>query len=160
MKQILPIDVANIKELLMINGFDEPVTLNDLLFACFIIERISRRIHRSNLYVVTNIKTEGITYLLEFATTLHSQNFNQTCDEMILEYKLKNGKIVKPEKPSDLLIGNVYSELIWKVQQEDLVQTVIDVYNSPICKVIDNYKTLAYLDPTPVLVNAYYNKRY
>ena len=144
----------------MINGFDEPVTLNDLLFACFIIERISRRIHRSNLYVVTNIKTEGITYLLEFATTLHSQSFNQTCDEMILEYKLKNGKIVKPEKPSDLLIGNVYSELIWKVQQEDLVQTVIDVYNSPICKMIDNYKTLAYLDPTPVLVNAYYNKRY
>ncbi len=144
----------------MINAFDEPVILNDLLFACFIIERIGRRIHQSNLYVVSKIKTEGITYLLEYATTLHCQNFDQTCDEMIAEYSLKNGNVTKPEKPSDLQIGRVYSDLIWKVQHDDLVQSVIDVYNSPICKTIDNYETLAYSEPAPVLVNAYYNKHF
>lgn len=144
----------------MINAFDEPVILNDVLFACFIIERISRKIHQSNLYVVSAIKSEGVTYLLEYATTLHCQDPDQTCNEIIEEYHLKSGNVIKPEKPSDIQMGRVYSDIIWKVQKDDLVQAVIDVYKSPICKKIDDYETLAYLDPPPVLANAYYRKSF
>ncbi len=143
----------------MQNAFDEPVILNDVLFACFIIERISRRIHQSNLYVVSNINKGGITFLLEFATTLHCQDFDQTCDEMINEYHLKKGNVSKPERPSDLQIGNVYSDLIWAVKQDDLAQSIIDVYRNPICKILDDYTTQAYSEPISALVKTYYNQQ-
>lgn len=140
----------------MKNNFNENVTRNDVEFTCFIIERISRILHQSNQYVIDNIGYDGIEYLLSFACMLHSQNFDQTCNEIIDKYHLISGVISKPNKPTDLYMASVYSNIIWNVQTKDLVDSVISVYNNPICEVIDDYETSAHYEPLPTLVKAYY----
>ena len=144
----------------MKNYFEEEVTLNDIKFTCFIIEKISRKINQTNLYVVQNLGYEGVKYLLSFACMLHSQNFDQTCNELIEEYRLAIGNITKPNKPTDLYMASVYSNLIWNVKKEDLVASVIDVYENPICETIDDYETSAHYEPLPTIVQAYYDKTF
>ena len=61
--------------------------------------------------------------------------------------------------PSDTQMGKVYARLVESVsdQGKDLVQTIIDVYNSPICDAIDNYNSSAYYEPSYVQARAYHN---
>ena len=40
--------------------FDEEITENDLYFLCYMIERVARKLHQRNSYVVNHItKTDG-----------------------------------------------------------------------------------------------------
>ncbi len=43
---------------------DEEITENDLLFICYMIERVARRIHQKNSYVVNSIDDEDISHLI------------------------------------------------------------------------------------------------
>lgn len=124
----------------MINKYfeDEEIQQNDLFFMCSTIERVARKIHQRNKYVV---------------------------NDWINEYHLKKGtfniKDVDKELctiiPTPLDMGKVYMRLIvdTALANEDYVSGIIRVYNDGICKIIDNYTNGAFYEPSYVIARAY-----
>lgn len=146
---------------------DEEITFNDLYFVCYMIERIARNIKQSNWYVVSSIGSEGLARQLSIAETNHCLNPNQVVSDWKQEYNLVEGNVdvttvdseYTDKVPTALQMGKVYARLIDSItkQGHDLVQTILKVYSSPICKAIDNYNSSAYFEPSYVQLRAFYN---
>lgn len=151
----------------MTNQFfpDEQITDNDLYFLCYMIERIARKLHQENKYVVNSIAKDEWKRLISLADVLHCENPLKIEENWIEEYSLCKGnfditevdsELVK-EIPSETQMGKVYTRLILATLQpgEDYVDGLIRVYNDEICKTIDNYNCSAYYEPSYVIARAY-----
>lgn len=146
---------------------DEDITFNDLYFVCYMIERVARNIKQRNRSVVERIGSAGLAHQLSIAETSHCLNPEQVVNDWKEEYALSEGDvdvtIVDSEYtdkiPSATQMGLVYARLIDSVSKQglDLVQTIQDVYASPICDAIDNYNSSAYYEPSYVQTRAYLN---
>lgn len=145
---------------------DETITFNDLYFVCYMIERVARKIHQRNRYVVGQMGTDVLFHELSLAQVSHSLNPEQVEAEWIEKYSLEKGDFdvtdVDPEftdkVPSPTEMGKVYARLIESLDSEDnLPKTIVSVYNSPICDIIDNYNTGAYYEPSYVQTRAVMN---
>ena len=63
---------------------DEQIGFNDIYFVCYMIERVARRLHQSNRYVVEHLGAEGLERQLSIAQTNHCLNpvnGNQKCSD-------------------------------------------------------------------------------
>ena len=146
---------------------DEQITENDLYFLCYMIERVARKLHQKNKYVVNSRSKDEWMRLISLANVLHCENPLKIEAEWIDEYKLKKGNYditdVDPELvdeiPSETQIGKVYTRLILSTLQpdEDYIDGMIRVYNDAICDTIDNYNSSAYYEPSYVITRAYNN---
>ena len=146
---------------------DEQITENDLYFLCYMIERVARKLHQKNKYVVNSISKDEWMRLISLANVLHCENPLKIEAEWIDEYKLKKGNYditdVDPELvdeiPSETQIGKVYTRLILSTLQpdEDYIDGMNRVYNDAICDTIDNYNSSAYYEPSYVITRAYNN---
>ena len=146
---------------------DEEITFNDLYFVCYMIERVARSIKQRNRYVVESIGKDGLARQLSIAETNHCINPEQVVSDWKEEYKLVRGDVdvtktdieYTDKVPSATQMGKVYARLIDSVagQGRDLVQTIIDVYSSPICDAIDNYNSSAYYEPSYIQTRAFFN---
>lgn len=146
---------------------DEEITFNDLYFVCYMIERVARDIKQRNRYVVEHIGCEGLARQLSIAETNHCLNPEQVVSDWKDEYNLANGNVdvtlvdseYTDKIPSATQMGKVYARLIDSVSKQglDLVQTIQNVYASPICDAIDNYNSNAYYEPSYVQTRAYHN---
>lgn len=146
---------------------DEDITFNDLYFVCYMIERVARNIKQRNRYVVEHIGSDGLARQLSIAETNHCLNPEQVVSDWKNEYNLDNGDVditkidseFTDKFPSETQMGKVYARLIDSVskQGQDLVQTIQNVYASPICDAIDNYNSSAYYEPSYVQTRAYYD---
>ena len=60
----------------MTNQFfpDEQITDNDLYFICYMIERVARRLHQKNKYIVNTITKDEWKRLISLANVLHCEN--------------------------------------------------------------------------------------
>lgn len=145
--------------------FEEEITENDLYFLCYMIERVARKLHQRNYYVVNHIsKTEWIR-LISLANVLHCENPLKIESEWIEEYKLEKGDFnicnVNPELvehiPTETQMGKVYTRLIVDtlLAKENYIDGLIRVYNDEICNTIDNYNCSAYYEPSYVITRAY-----
>lgn len=153
----------------MINIYfpDEEIKKNDVYFICYMIERVARKLHQHNKYVVNEIGKENLEHLISVANVLHSENPLAVEDNWIEEYDLAEGNVdvtaVNPELvttiPSATQMGKVYQRLIYDTMQpgESEVEGIIRVYNDDICDVIDNYNCSAYYEPSYVIARAYQN---
>lgn len=151
----------------MINKYfpDEKIEKNDLYFLCYMIERVARKIHQRNSYVVNNIGKENLYHLISVANVLHCENPLQVEEEWVDDYSLKAGdfdildvdrELVR-DIPRPTQMGKVYQRLIIDtlLPNEDYVEGLIRVYNNDICKTIDNYNASAYYEPSYVVARAY-----
>ena len=145
---------------------DEEITYNDLYFVCYMIERVARSIKQRNRYVVERIGSMGLARQLSIADTNHCLNPEQVVSDWREEYHLENGTTdvthvdshYADTVPSATQMGKVYARLIETVSQgQNLVQSLQEVYASPICDIIDNYNTGAYYEPSYIQVRAYRN---
>ncbi len=146
---------------------EEKIQKDDVYFVCYMIERVARKIHQKNRYVVNQIGKKNLEHLLSVANVLHAENPLQVEDDWIEEYALKNGEndvtnvdVDLVEKiPSPLQMGKVYLRLIYDtgLPDESEVDGIVRVYNDPICDVIDNYNCSAYYEPSYVIARAYQN---
>ena len=145
---------------------DETITFNDLYFVCYMIERVARKIHQRNRYVVCQMGTDALFHELSLAQVSHSLNPEQVEAEWIEKYSLEKGDFdvtdVDPEYtdkvPSTTEMGKVYARLIESLDNEDnLPKTIVSVYNSPVCDIIDDYNTGAYYEPSYVQTRAVMN---
>lgn len=146
---------------------DEKIEKNDVYFICYMIERVARRIHQHNSYVVNKIGKKNLEHLVSVANVLHSENPLAVEENWIKEYMLEEADFniadVDSELvatiPSALQMGKVYQRLIYDTIQpeETEVEGIIRVYNNEICDVIDNYNCSAYYEPSYVIAKAYQN---
>ena len=146
---------------------DELITENDLYFICYMIERVSRKLHQRNVYVVNSIQPEEWRRLISLANVLHCENPLKIVDEWIEEYRLEEGtfdisdvdKELVESIPSPTQMGKVYMRLIIDtlMQGEDYIDALIRVYNDEICLKIDDYNCSAYYEPSYVIARAYLN---
>ena len=146
---------------------DEEIKKNDVYFICYMIERVARKLHQRNKYVVNKIGKGQLEHLISVANVLHAENPLAVEDDWIKEYDLAEGNVdvtaVDPELvttiPSATQMGKVYQRLIYDTMQpgESEVEGIIRVYNDEICDVIDNYNCSAYYEPSYVIARAYQN---
>ncbi|MCI6433014.1 MAG: hypothetical protein SPF19_03170 [Oliverpabstia sp.] len=146
---------------------DEEIKKNDVYFICYMIERVARKLHQRNKYVVNKIGKENLEHLISVANVLHAENPLAVEDDWIEEYCLREGNVdvtaVDPELvttiPSSIQMGKVYQRLIYDTMQpgESEVEGIIRIYNDEICDVIDNYNCSAYYEPSYVIARAYQN---
>ena len=146
---------------------DEEIKKNDVYFICYMIERVARKLHQRNKYVVNKIGKGQLEHLISVANVLHAENPLAVEDDWIEEYDLAEGNVdvtaVDPELvttiPSATQMGKVYQRLIYETMQpeESEVEGIIRVYNDEICDVIDNYNCSAYYEPSYVIARAYHN---
>lgn len=144
---------------------DEEITRNDVYFICYMIERVARKLHQRNKYVVNKIEQQEWRRLISLANVLHCENPLKIEDEWINDYSLQPGdfdiKDVDPDLvehfPTETQIGKVYTRLIFDTMLpgEDYIDGLCRVYNNPICEVIDNYNCSAYYEPSYIIARAY-----
>ena len=144
---------------------DEEITENDLYFLCYMIERVARKLHQRNSYVVNHISKEEWLRLISLANVLHCENPLKVEDDWIKDYQLASGSFsienVDPdlvnEIPTAIQMGKVYTRLILSTMKpnEDYVDGLIRVYNDDICLTIDNYNCSAYYEPSYLITRAY-----
>ena len=145
---------------------DEEITRDDVKFICYMIERVARRLHQKNSYVVNKLGKENLNHLISVANVLHCKNPLDVEDEWIDEYRLEEGNLnitdvdydLVDTIPTALQIGKVYERLIHDtaMSNETEVEVIIRVYNDEICEKIDNYNCSAYYEPSYVIARAYY----
>ena len=145
---------------------DEEITRDDVKFICYMIERVARRLHQKNSYVVNKLGKEILNHLISVANVLHCKNPLDVEDEWIDEYRLEEGNLYITDVDYDLVdtiptalqIGKVYERLIHDtaMSNETEVEGIIRVYNDEICEKIDNYNCSAYYEPSYVIARAYY----
>lgn len=154
----------------MTNKFfpEEQISENDLYFLCYMVERVARKLHQKNKYVVNSIpKEEWERLFSRLANVLHCDNPLKIEAEWIEEYKLTTGNFditdvdleLVDKIPSETQMGKVYTRLILSTLQpeEDYIDGMIRVYNDEICNTIDNYNSSAYYEPSYVITRAYNN---
>lgn len=144
---------------------DEKISNNDLYFLCYMIERVARKLHQRNKYVVNSIPKKEWKRLISLANVLHCENPLKIEQEWIENYKLKKGEFditdvdleLVGEIPSETQMGKVYMRLILStlLSYEDYIDGLIRVYNDEICKIIDNYNSSAYYEPSYIITRAY-----
>lgn len=144
---------------------EEEITWDDLYFLCYMIERVARKLHQRNKYVVNVIPKDEWVRLISLASVLHCENPLKIEQEWIDEYALEMGDFditdvddeLVDHIPSETQMGKVYTRLILSTLQpgEDYIDGMIRVYNDDICEVIDNYNSSAYYEPSYVITRAY-----
>lgn len=146
---------------------NEEITENDLYFLCYMIERVARKLHQRNKYVVNRIPKNEWMRLISLANVLHCENPEKIEDEWIRDYKLREGDFDVFQVDSELVkaipaatqIGKVYMRLIIDTLQpgENYVDGMIKVYNHELCETIDNYNCSAYYEPSYFIAQAFTN---
>lgn len=144
---------------------DETVTENDLLFICYMIERIARKMNRHNREIVNQIPAEEWRRLISLADVLHCENPLQVEADWIEDYHLTKGdfRVLDVETeyvghiPTELQMGKVYQRLIVDTIEpaEDYIDAMIRIYNDEICEKLDDYNCGAFYEPSYCIVRAY-----
>jgi hypothetical protein len=104
---------------------------------------------------------------LSLADVLHAENPLAVAANWIDEFQLKEGNYdvtdVDPslcqQIPTATQMGKVYKRLVLHTIQpgEDYADALLRVYNNPICKIIDNYNSSAYYEPSPYIARSYFS---
>ena len=137
---------------------DEKIQKDDVYFICYMVERVARRIHQKNSYIVNKIGKKQLEHLISVANVLHSENPKSVEDEGNVDVTDVDKDLVD-RIPTALQMGKVYQRLISDTMQmeETEVEAIIRVYNDEICEVLDNYNASAYYEPSYVIARAYQN---
>ena len=146
---------------------NEEIMENDLYFLCYMIERVARKLHQKNKYVVNQIPKKEWVRLISLANVLHCENPVKIEEEWIEQYHLEKGDFditaidseFAEKVPTATQMGKVYMRLILSTlaPNEDYIDGLIRVYNHELCQTIDNYNCSAYYEPSYVITRAYYN---
>lgn len=145
---------------------EDNISEDDLFFVCYMIERIARGLKQPNCYVVNAIGKKHLEEKLSLANALHSDNHEAVAQQWIEEYGMKSGNFditdVNKELvhyiPTPLQMGKVYARLILSTMTsgENYAEAIMRVYNNDICKIIDNYNSSAFYEPSYVITRAYF----
>ena len=127
---------------------------NDYFYVCALIEYIARETRNHRSAIVNALDENGVKKLLHDAEVNHCLSFEQVSDEVIEQYKIKNGNFdtitdCKYSVPSYLDIGKLYSILIEDCAMPgNEIQELMKIFSSFISDEISDFSTdLYYQNP-------------
>lgn len=131
-----------------------------LMFTCSLIEFIGRKQKLSRTDVVRLLGKKNITRIYKYADVLHCEPIERVADEYITMAEIGTGdydniKKCKYEVPDYWTIGEVYERLIEDVVQNDLMETLHEVYLSWISEAISNYNSDFFYQPRDYIRECY-----
>lgn len=138
---------------------------NDLFFTCAIIEYISRKTKNVRAKVVNQLGCERLNQIYELANVYHCDNLDRVSDDFIEIAGIEVGTFDNVSEcgysvPSYWDIAKVYRRLIKMVADQkkiEIVDALMDVYNSFISSKIDDYNSSVYYE-SPSYIFACYNE--
>lgn len=144
------------------NGREER-RANDLFFVCSLIEYIGRRTHNYRSTVVNTLGRDEIRHIYDYADVYHCENIDKVADELQEKHQLKSGYFdnisqARYSIPTYWDIGKVYHRLIIDVANatgNDIIDTLMTVYNSWITRKIDDYNSSMYYENAGFLLESY-----
>ena len=127
---------------------------NDLFFTCSLIDYIARITKNHRRVVVNALKNERIAKIYELADVYHSDNIEKVSADFIADADIKTGTFDNVADcdytiPTHWDIGKVYKRLIIGVaahKEIDVIDALVEVYNSDISAKIDDYNTSFYYE--------------
>ena len=136
---------------------------NDLFFTCSLIDYIGRKTKNTRADVVNALGKKRLEKIYDLADVYHSDNIDRVSDDFIEECKITKGNFDNVEEcgysiPSHWDIGKVYKRLIKQVSREkgeEIIDTLIKVYNSFISPKIDDYNSSMYYENPSYLLECY-----
>ena len=134
----------------------EDSKLNDLFFVCSLIEYIGRKTKNERKTVVNALGRKGPEHYYELAEVYHSENIDKVTHEIVAKYHIEQGcydNVAKAQGniPTHWDIGKVMQRLIHEVAKQsgkDIIDALIEVYNSWIVQKIDDYNSSMYYENT------------
>lgn len=140
---------------------------NDLFFTCSLIEYISRKTKNTRAEVVNRLGKDRISKIYNLADVYHCDNIDSVCDDFINEANILSGKFDNIADcayavPSYWDIGKVYKRLIKMVDEDEKIEVVdalIEVYNSFISSKIDDYNSSFYYENPNYIFECYKEKK-
>lgn len=136
---------------------------NDLFFVCSLIDYIARKTKNYRSTVVNALGKNELQHIYEYADVYHCENIDKVTDELIEKHHIEEGSFdnistARYSIPSHWDIGKVYQRLILDVAHStdnDVISTLITVYNSWITSKIDNYNSSMYYESPSYLFESY-----
>ena len=140
---------------------------NDLFYTCSLIEYISRKTKNIRADVVNKLGKDRISKIYELADVYHCDNIDSVSDEFIEESNILPGKFDNVADctyavPSNWDIGKVYKRLIKMVAKDEkteIIDVLIEVYNSFISSQIDDYNSSVYYENPNYIFECYKEKK-
>lgn len=135
---------------------------NDLFFVCSLIEYISRKTKNTKKYIVEKLGKESIKKIYDLAEVYHCENMEKVSEELIQKYKIQNGTYdilteCKYKIPTIWELGRIYQRLIIMVNnnEEEYIDTLLEVLSSWIIEKIDNYNSSMYYENPSYIYECY-----
>ena len=135
---------------------------NDLFFTCSLIEYIARKTKNTKKVVVEKLGKKNIKKIYELAEVYHCENIEKVAIEFIEQASIENGTYdiisnCKYNIPTHWDIGKVYKRLIIMIDnnEENYVETLIEVLSSWIIEKIDNYNSSMYYENPSYIYECY-----
>lgn len=122
---------------------------NDLFYTCSLIEFIGRETKNKGTLIVNALGREELWHIMRSADVLHCERIEEVADRYIRDFGIKQGHYDNVAKatgtyPSYWDLGKIYMRLVRDVSKGDLIETLIEVYDSWIVDVIENYNIAFY----------------
>lgn len=136
---------------------------NDLFFTCSLIDYIARKTKNTRKTVVNALGKDKLEKIYHLADVYHSDNIEQVSEDFISQSGLQDGNFDNVKAcgysiPSHWDIGKVYKRLILGVVKEknlNIIDVLIEVYNSFISEKIDDYNSSFYYENPNYILNTY-----
>ena len=125
---------------------------SDLFFTCSLIELIGRTTKQKRSAVTSLLGKKVVSHIFVNAGVLHCEPIAKTAEVFIGMCNIPVGNFdnvadCKYEVPDYWTIGKVFARLIEDVTSGDVVETLIEVYSSPICDAISNFNSDFFYQP-------------
>lgn len=139
----------------------DKIITNDVLYFCTLLEFIRRSRNISISDIIGQLSKEDIKKELDDAEINHCYSFEEIAYEFCDKYNIEQTNLSEVvSNPSFLAIGYVYKNLIIDVankKDEDIVNTIIEVFTSFIIDKISNYESDIYYSSSEFLLFSYLN---
>lgn len=132
-----------------------------LFFTCSLIEQLGRSLHAERGTVAAALGAKSIGAIYDHSDVLHCEPIEKVADDAIEEFGLQSGgfdniSTAKFTVPDVWTMGKVYARLIEDVSGDaDVVDTLINVYDSWIDAKLSDYNSAFYYQPRDYIAECY-----
>lgn len=135
---------------------------NDLFYVCSLIEFIGRQTKNSGTKIINTLGEEELRHILKYAEVFHCERIEAVADRYIEEFNIGKGNYDRVSEAEDAYptywdLGKIYMRLIRDVSKDDLIKTMMEVYNSWIVDLIEDYN-IAFYYMSPQYISACYKE--
>lgn len=136
---------------------------NDLFFTCSLIEYIARKTKNQRSVIVNALGRASLAKIYDLADVYHSDNIDTVSEDFINSSQITEGTFDNVTAamyavPSHWDIGKVYKRLVLGISKEkslDVIDALLEVYNSFVSDKIDDYNSSFYYDAPQNILNAF-----